>query len=73
MKASGDPLEPSWGKPDLMMSLAYSYLYEKDRDVDSAERNARSALELVPNWYYVRDILLHQILTAKEKEQSGNR
>jgi len=56
-----------------MMSLAYSYLYEKDRDVDSAERNARSALELVPNWYYVRDILLHQILTAKEKEQSGNR
>jgi hypothetical protein len=26
IKASDDPLEPSWGKPELMMSLAYSYL-----------------------------------------------
>src|SRR5436309_2408667 len=26
IKASDDPLEPSWGKPVLMMSLSYSYL-----------------------------------------------
>ena len=55
------------------MSLAYSYLYREERDMSSAERNARSALELVPNWHYVTDILLHQILTAKEKERSANR
>ena len=26
IKTNDDPLEPSWGKPELMMSLAYSYL-----------------------------------------------
>jgi len=68
-----DVLEPSWGKPELMMSLAYSYLNKRHRDLNAAERNARSALEIVPYWHYVRDILLRQILDAKGKEQSSNR
>ena len=65
IKAGDEPLEPSWGKPELMMSLAYSYLNTKPADVNAAERYARGALEIVPYWHYVRDILLPQILAAK--------
>jgi len=69
IKPSDDPLEPSWGKPELMMSLAYSYLNTNPSDVNTAERYAREALEIVPYWHYVRDILLPQILAAKAKAQ----
>jgi hypothetical protein len=62
---STDPLEPSWGEPELLMNLAWSYLNKTTPDLDSAERNARAALALVPYWHYVRDILLPQILKAK--------
>ena len=65
IKAGDEPLEPSWGKPELMMSLAYSYLNTKPADLNAAERYARGALEIVPYWHYVRDILLPQILAAK--------
>ena len=65
IKAGDEPLEPSWGKPELMMSLAYSYLNTKPADVNAAERYARGALEIVPYWHYVRDILLPLILVAK--------
>jgi len=67
IKTSDDPLEPSWGKPELMMSLAYCYLNANSVDVNAAERYARNALQIVPYWHYVRDILLPQILAAKEK------
>jgi tetratricopeptide (TPR) repeat protein len=68
LKPSDDPIEPSWGKPELMMSLAYCHLNTKaNPDLDAAERYAREALEIVPYWHYTRDILLPQILTAKEK------
>jgi len=69
IKANDDPLEPSWGKPELMMSLAYSYLNMKSADANAAERYARDALEIVPYWHYVHDILLPQILVAKTKAQ----
>ena len=58
-------LEPTWGKPELLMSLAYTYLNDTPADVEAAEKNARSALELVPYWHYTRDILLPQIIAAK--------
>jgi hypothetical protein len=67
LKPVADPLEPSWGKPELMMSLAYSHLNKTTPDVDAAERYARSAIQLVPYWHYTRDILLPQILAAKTK------
>ncbi len=67
IKANDDPLEPSWGKPELMMNLAYSYLNKTEPDVDAAERNARGGLAIVPYWHYMRDILLPQILAAKTK------
>jgi tetratricopeptide (TPR) repeat protein len=69
IKTSDDPLEPSWGKPELMMSLAYCYLNANSTDVNAAERYARNALEIVPYWHYVRDILLPQIVAAKAKLQ----
>ena len=65
---TGDPLEPSWGEPELLMSLAWSHLNGNSPDLDAAERYARAALELVPYWYYVRDILLPQILEAKAEQ-----
>jgi tetratricopeptide (TPR) repeat protein len=67
IKTSDDPLEPSWGKPELMMSLAYCYLNADAVDVNAAERYARNALEIVPYWHYVRHILLPQIVAAKAK------
>jgi hypothetical protein len=67
IKPSNDPLEPSWGKPELMMSLAYSYLNMKPGDLNAAERYAQEALEIVPYWHYVHDILLPQIAAAKTK------
>jgi hypothetical protein len=69
IKTSDDPLEPSWGKPELMMSLAYCYLNMNSADPNAAERYARNALEVVPYWHYVRDILLPQIVAAKAKLQ----
>ena len=69
IKTSDDPLEPSWGKPELMMNLAYCHLNANSADVNAAERYARNALEIVPYWHYVRDILLPQIVAAKAKLQ----
>ena len=69
IKTSDDPLEPSWGKPELMMSLAYSFANKRMPDFEAAERNARAALEIVPYWHYVRDTLLPQILDARAKAQ----
>ncbi len=63
-----DPLEPSWGEPELLMSLAWSNLNGTTTDLDAAERDARSVLELVPHWHYVRDILLPQIRDAQRKQ-----
>jgi tetratricopeptide (TPR) repeat protein len=65
--AAANALEPSWGRPELMMNLAYSHLNKSTPDIDAAELYAQSALGEVPNWHYVRDILLPQILAAKAK------
>jgi hypothetical protein len=62
-----DPLEPAWGEPELLMNMAWSYLNQAKPDVESAERNARAALALVPYWHYVRDILIAQISAAKSR------
>ncbi|HEU5250740.1 MAG TPA: hypothetical protein VFW15_12200, partial [Thermoanaerobaculia bacterium] len=62
-----DPLEPGWGEPEMLMNLAWSHLNRATPDLDAAESNARAALAIVPNWHYVRDILLPQIREAKAK------
>jgi ketosteroid isomerase-like protein len=67
---AGEPLEPSWGEPELLMNLAYSSLHRSDPDLNAAEQYARSALELVPYWHYVRDILVPQIQKAKGEAEA---
>jgi hypothetical protein len=69
--ASSDPLEPSWGEPELMMSLAWAKLNGPAPDLSAAEHYAQSALKLVPYWHYTKDILLPQIETAKAKKMAS--
>jgi len=64
---TSDPLEPSWGEPELLAALAWTNLNRATPDPAAAEQYARSALEVVPYWHYVRDILMPQIREAKEK------
>jgi len=58
-------LRPTWGEPELLMSLAYVRLKQPAPDLDAAERYAREALAEVPYWHYVRDLLLKQIGDAR--------
>ena len=62
-----DPLEPSWGEPELLMNLAWSNLNRTAPDLKAAEQYAAAALNLVPYWHYVRDILMLQIRTSQAK------
>jgi hypothetical protein len=62
-----DPLEPSWGEPELLMNLAWSNLNQTTPDLKAAEEDAQAALRLVPYWHYVRDILMPQIQAAQAK------
>ncbi len=66
--AKTDLLDPSWGEPELLMSLAWSNLNRATPDLKAAEQNASSALQIVPYWHYVRDILMQQIRDAKAKQ-----
>ncbi len=65
---TNDVLAPSWGEPELLMSLAFSNLNKTTPDLAAAERYAQQALALVPYWHYVRDLLLPQIRDAKNKK-----
>ncbi len=65
-KPARDPLEPSWGEPELLMSLAWSKLNQATPDLNAAEQDADAALKIVPYWHYVRDILAHQIQAVRK-------
>jgi|HubBroStandDraft_1064217.scaffolds.fasta_scaffold00004_76 hypothetical protein len=62
-----DPLEPTWGEPELLMNLAWSNLNRTTPDLTAAEQYAQAALKIVPYWHYVRDILMPQIRAAQAK------
>jgi hypothetical protein len=67
-KESGsDPLEPTWGEPELLMNLAWSKLNRTTPDLNAAGQYAEAALRLVPEWHYVRDVLMTQIRAAQAK------
>ncbi len=68
---TNDPLEPTWGEPELLMSLAWSNLNRSTPDLKAAEQDAQAALRLVPYWHYVRDILMPQIRTAQANAATG--
>lgn len=52
---------PDWGKPEAFMSLAFAHLGQSAPDLAAAEQEARAALDLRPDWSYVKDVLLPQI------------
>jgi tetratricopeptide (TPR) repeat protein len=66
-KPQSDPLEPAWGEPELLMSLAWSKLNRTAPDLKGAEEDAQAALKILPYWHYVRDILMPQIRAAAAK------
>ena len=66
-RGTSAPLEPSWGEPELLTSLAWSNLHRDMPDLSAAEQYAQAALKLVPYWHYVRDILMPQIRAAQAK------
>jgi hypothetical protein len=64
-----DPLDPSWGEPELLMNLAWAHLNQKPPNLNLAEKYAKQALEIVPYWRYVREILLPKIESARADQQ----
>ncbi len=58
---------PDWGKPEALMSLAFAHLKQAPPDLAAASEEARAALRLQPEWFYVRDVLLPQIEAAQGK------
>jgi len=58
---------PDWGKPEALMALAYWHLNQAVPDLAAATAEARAALELQPEWSYVRDILVPMI-EARRKQ-----
>jgi hypothetical protein len=62
---------PDWGKPEALMSLAYTALQKGTAaDLDRAETWAREALALRPDWAYVQNTLMPQIAKAREAEKA---
>jgi hypothetical protein len=52
---------PTWGGPENLMNLAWLYSHGPTPDRTVALAYAEGALTSVPEWHYVRDILLPQI------------
>jgi len=61
--SSGAPAwVPAWGGPENLMNLAWAYAKDpKSPDRAVALAYAEGALTAVPEWHYVRDVLLPQI------------
>jgi len=71
-RTAPDPLTPSWGEPECLMSLAAANFYRPTPNLAAAEKYARSALQLVPSWHFVKDILIPAIeAKAKEKQPAS--
>ena len=55
------PWVPAWGGPENLMNLAYMYSHAPAPDRELALAYASGALVAVPEWHYVRDVLMPQI------------
>lgn len=64
-----DPLQPTWGEPEILMSMAWSSFHASPPDLPAAESYALQSLALHPNWHYVAAILLPQIKQARAVDQ----
>lgn len=52
---------PTWGGPENLMNLAYLHSRSKSPDRSAALAYAEGAVTAVPEWHFVRDILIPQI------------
>jgi hypothetical protein len=52
---------PTWGGPENLMNLAYFWSHATTKNRDLAMAYAQGAVTAVPEWHYVRDILIPQI------------
>lgn len=52
---------PTWGGPENLMNLAYMYSNAKNPDRATALAYAQGAVTAVPEWHFVRDILIPRI------------
>ncbi|HEV7668231.1 MAG TPA: hypothetical protein VGS22_06885 [Thermoanaerobaculia bacterium] len=55
------PAAPTWGEPELLMALSWIQENRPDPKLLEADRRAHEALSRVPEWHYVKAILLPQI------------
>ncbi len=53
--------EPRWGGPENLMDLAWLYSHAPEKDRRAALAYARGAVTAVPEWHYVRDLLIPRI------------
>jgi hypothetical protein len=56
-----EPWVPSWGAPELLMSLAFMHSSGANTNREVARAYAEGALSMVPDWSYVGKILLPKI------------
>lgn len=52
---------PAWGAPEHLMSLAFVYSQGALADRSVAQAYADGTLAMVPDWHYVRDVLVPKI------------
>ena len=55
------PALPAWGAPENLMSLAFLHSIGPSPDRDVARAYADGAMAMVPDWHYVRDVLVPRI------------
>jgi len=56
-----EPWVPTWGAPELLMSLAFMHTSGANTNRETARAYAEGALSMVPDWSYVGKILLPRI------------
>lgn len=61
-----EPWVPVWGAPEILMSLAYLNNSGPKPDRAVARAYAEAALAMVPDWHYMKDVLLPQIEKAED-------
>ncbi len=66
------PWAPSWGGPENLMNMAYITSHGSSPNKGLALAYAQGATTAVPQWHYVRDILLLEIQALPETPSGGS-
>jgi hypothetical protein len=62
---------PKWGGPENLMNLAFYYTRGQTTDRTAARAYAEGALTAVPEWRYVKTVLLPKIEAMQEKSEAA--